>query len=120
MKNFAIEAPTSVAAASGGQTAKKATWNQPFPIPVAPFPVKRRIPPAADTTVFGSENRSEGREDLPDYLPELPPAHTYKRARRRITKKTSASGDGQGRIASQSNSRSIQGALSLLEEKSSK
>lgn len=137
MKNFAIETPASAvatpASGSGQQAPKTATWNQPFPCPIAPFPVKRKIPAVADTSVLGS--KTEGREDLPDYLPEFPPAHTYRRTRRRVVKKvgtgdSSVCGAADGHAAallaassqqqSSSTSRSIQAALSVLEERSSK
>jgi len=122
LKHFAVEGPAGSASDTiNSQSSKKAIWNQPFPCQIAPFPVKRKIPPVPDSAVFGS--KQELKDDLPDYLPPFPPAHTYKRARRRVAKKAGATAgtvESTDMVPSQANSRSIQGALSVLEEKSSK
>ena len=119
LQAFAIDVPNKGNAPPPATS--KAKWNRPFPCAIAPFPVKRTIPPPPDSSKFG--NPLDSRDDLPDYLPSYPPAHTYKRAKRRIGKKGDKVGpknteDTAVPISDSDNSRSIQQALSTLEEKS--
>jgi hypothetical protein len=94
-------------------------WDQPFHHSVPAFPVTRTLPLFRKED--GGDGEGEGRTRsllVPDYLPPLPPRHTYKRTRKNVATGEEA-GSSNARMERVSRKRQAEQALLGIQDPNS-